>query len=167
MWWGKNVPIIANLRSPDAPLSMGSTIYTIDNLPCGVFMTTDLICLIVLALWSIPLNHLPAIGRASSAGLEWAMGNRETTPEAAPWVGRADRAQRNHHDNLAAIATIILVAYTTGQTDEVTAIASIVVVSGRILHTIAYISGISLLRSLAYFAAIIALLTIVWRIFAG
>ena len=130
-------------------------------------MTTDLICLIVLALWSVPLNHLPAIGRASTAGLEWAMGNRETAPEAALWVGRADRAQRNHHDNLAAIAAVILVAYFTGKTDEITAVASIVVVSARVLHGIAYIVGTTWLRSLSYFTALVALLTIVWRIFAG
>ncbi|MEN8447397.1 MAG: hypothetical protein ABG776_20555, partial [Cyanobacteria bacterium J06555_13] len=27
--------------------------------------------------WSIPLNHMPALGRASEAGLEWAASNRE------------------------------------------------------------------------------------------
>ena len=129
-------------------------------------MTTDLICLIILALWSIPLNHTPAIARTVYSGsLEWAMGNRETLPEAPPWVGRADRAGRNHHDNLAAIAATILVAAVTGQADEVTAIASIVLVSARILHAVFYIAGISLLRSLSYFTSLIAIAVIVWHIF--
>ena len=93
------------------------------------------------------------------------MGNRETLPESPPWVGRADRAQRNHHDNLAAIAATILIAAVTGQADEVTAIASIVLVSARILHALFYIAGISLLRSLSYATSLVAIVVIVWRIF--
>ena len=95
-------------------------------------MTTDLICLLLLALWSIPLNHAPAIGRIVTAGAEWGMGNRDTQPEGLPvWVGRADRAQRNHHDNLAMIAVVILIAQATGQADAATATSSIVI-QGRL-----------------------------------
>lgn len=130
-------------------------------------MTVDLICLIVLALWSIPLNHIPAIARLSAAdSVKWGMGNRDTMPETPPWVGRADRAQRNHHDNLAMIAVVILAAQFTGQTDGVTAIASIAMVSLRILHGIMYMLGIGPLRSLSYVGALTAMLVIVWRIFS-
>lgn len=128
-------------------------------------MSVDLICLIVLALWSLPLNHIPAVARVSANGVKWGMGNRETVPETPPWVGRADRAQRNHHDNLAMIAIVVLVAQITRQTDGVTAVASIAIVSLRILHGIAYILGIGPLRSLAYAGSITAMLVIVWRIF--
>jgi uncharacterized MAPEG superfamily protein len=128
-------------------------------------MTVDLICLIVLALWSIPLNHIPAIARVSAGSIKWGMGNRDTMPETLPWVGRADRAQRNHHDNLAMIAAVVLTAQVTGQTDSVTAIASIAMVSFRILHGIVYMLGIGALRSLAYVGALTAMLVIVWRIF--
>jgi uncharacterized MAPEG superfamily protein len=128
-------------------------------------MTVDLICLVVLALWSLPLNHIPAIARVSSSGVKWGMGNRETVPETPPWVGRADRAQRNHHDNLAMIAAVILTAQIAGQTDSVTAIASIAIVSLRILHGIAYMLGIGPLRSLAYVGSVTAILIVVWRIF--
>jgi uncharacterized MAPEG superfamily protein len=130
-------------------------------------MTVDLICLIVLALWSIPLNHIPAIARLSAAGsVKWGMGNRDTMPETPPWVGRADRAQRNHHDNLAMIAVVVLVAQVTGQTDGITAIASIAMVSLRILHGIVYMLGIGGLRTLAYAGALAAMLVIVWRMFS-
>lgn len=127
-------------------------------------MTVDLACLLILALWSIPLNHIPAIARVVKTDIAWGMGNRETSPAVAPWVGRADRAQRNHHDNLAMIATVILIAQVTGQTDGVTAIASIVVLGMRLLHSLTYIWGIVGLRSVAYFGALIALLVIVGRI---
>ncbi|MDB9311673.1 MAPEG family protein [Spirulina sp. CS-785/01] len=129
-------------------------------------MTPDLISLLILALWSIPLNHIPAVGRTLSGGVEWAMTNRDKLPETDPWVGRGDRAQRNHHDNLAMIAIVILTAQITGRTDKITAIASIVVVSFRILHGIAYLIGIPILRSLSYFISLLALFVIVWRIIA-
>lgn len=130
-------------------------------------MTTDLICLIVLALWSIPLNHIPAIARISAAGsVKWGLGNRDTTPEMPPWVGRADRAQRNHHDNLAMIAAVILVAHIAGKADETTAIASIVLVSLRILHGIFYVLGIGPVRSLSYAGALTAMIVIVWHTFS-
>lgn len=127
-------------------------------------MNTDLICLLILALWSIPLNHIPALARVAHSDLAWGMGNREKTPDVPSWVERADRAQRNHHDNLAAIATVILIAQVTGQTDRVTAIASIVILCLRLIHSLTYIFGIIFFRSLAYFGALGALLTIVWRI---
>jgi uncharacterized MAPEG superfamily protein len=129
-------------------------------------MTTDLWCLLALALWSLPLNHIPALARLSAAEspMQWGLGNRDTVPLVKPWVERADRAQRNHHDNLAMIAVVILVAYLTGQADKVTAIAAIAVLSFRIAHGVTYIVGLPALRSLCYAASITALGVIVWRI---
>ncbi|MGB3300550.1 MAG: MAPEG family protein [Phormidesmis sp.] len=129
-------------------------------------MTTDLICLLLLALWSIPLNHAPALGRVSEAGLEWAASNREKPVAGPEWVGRADRAQRNHHDNLAMIAAVILIANIAGQADEITAKASIAVLAFRVLHGAFYYAGVPTLRSLSYVGSIIALGVIVWRIVA-
>lgn len=129
-------------------------------------MSTDLYCLLSLALWSFPLNHIPAIARVTAAEspIAWGLGNRDTVPQVKPWVARADRAQRNHHDNLAMIAVVILVAHITGQADGVTAIASIAVLSLRVAHGVLYILGISALRSLAYAGSIAALGVIVWRV---
>lgn len=128
-------------------------------------MTLDLICLLILALWSVPLNHIPAVGRVKAAGVEWGMGNRDTLPDVPAWVGRADRAKQNHHDNLAAIAVIILIAQVTGQNDQITAIASMAIVILRILHSIVYIAGIPVLRTLAYAGALAGMGTIVLRLF--
>ncbi|NJN32636.1 MAG: MAPEG family protein [Synechococcales cyanobacterium RM1_1_8] len=129
-------------------------------------MTTDLTCLLLLALWSIPLNHAPALGRASVAGLGWAMGNRETQPEVPDWVGRADRVQRNHHDNLAMIAVVILVAQVMGVANDTTATASIVILAARIAHGLFYIAGIGPLRSLSYVVALAAMVAIAWQCLA-
>ncbi|MEL6554701.1 MAG: MAPEG family protein [Cyanobacteria bacterium J06621_11] len=129
-------------------------------------MTTDLVCLLILALWSIPLNHIPALARVSEAGLEWAASNRDKKVTGPAWVGRADRAQRNHHDNLAMIAAVILIAQVSGQTDEVTGWAAIAILAFRILHGISYIAGVAVVRSLSYAASILGLGVIVWRILA-
>jgi uncharacterized MAPEG superfamily protein len=127
-------------------------------------MTTDLTCLLILALWSIPLNHIPALGRISEAGVEWGMSNRDQVVKGSGWIGRADRAQRNHHDNLAMIASVILIAHFTQQADSVTANAAIAILICRVLHGVAYIAGIGVVRSLAYVGSITALGVIVWRI---
>ncbi|TYQ27771.1 MAPEG family protein [Pseudanabaena sp. UWO311] len=128
-------------------------------------MNSDLTSLTILALWGIALNHTPAIARVLRSNVAWGMGNRETSPDVPAWVERADRAQRNHHDNLAAIAIVILSAQVMGKTDAITGIAAIVIVTSRILHSLTYIFGIVGLRSLAYFVALGALLVIVWRSF--
>jgi uncharacterized MAPEG superfamily protein len=126
-------------------------------------MTTDLICLLILSLWTVVLNHTPAIARVMRSGLQWGMGNRETSPDVPPWVGRADRAQRNHHDNLTVMAIAILTAQVTGQADDVTAIAAIVITGCRILHSLTYMFGLSAWRSAFYFGGLIATIVIIWR----
>jgi uncharacterized MAPEG superfamily protein len=127
-------------------------------------MTIDLGCLLVLALWSLVLNHTPAIGRMKVLGLAWGAGNREETPMVADWIGRADRAQRNHHDNLPMLAIVILIAHVTGKHDDGTAIASVVMVVARIIHSLVYIAGNTKIRPLFYLVSIVAMLAIVRRI---
>jgi uncharacterized MAPEG superfamily protein len=127
-------------------------------------MTIDLGCLLVLGLWSLVLNHTPAIARMKVLGLAWGAGNREETPMVvAPWIGRADRAQRNHLDNLPMLAIVILIAHVTGKHDGITAAASVVIVVARMLHSLAYIFGIKL-RPFFYLVSIVAMLAIVRRI---
>lgn len=44
-------------------------------------VSIDLLCLLALALWSVPLNHIPAIPRVVLAGVEWGLGNRDKSPD--------------------------------------------------------------------------------------
>jgi uncharacterized MAPEG superfamily protein len=128
-------------------------------------MTIDLTCLLGLALWTLVLNHTPTIGRIRTAGVAWGLSNREETlTTVAPWIGRADRAQRNHHDNLSMLAIVILIAHVTGKHDGVTAIASVVMLVARMAHSLVYIFGITQLRPPFYLLSIIAMLAIVQRI---
>ncbi|MGB0562845.1 MAG: MAPEG family protein [Spirulinaceae cyanobacterium] len=123
-------------------------------------MTLDLIALLVLALWTVPLNHLPALARVRSGGVEWGLSNRDESPSVPDWVGRADRAQRNHLDNLAVIATVIILAHVIGRVDHVTAIAAIVIMTSRLAHSLFYVAGQPLLRSLSYFVSLLGLVAI-------
>ena len=127
-------------------------------------MPTELLCLLILALWSLPLNHLPALARLSSGGVEWGLSNRDKMPDVSDWVGRADRAQRNHHDNLAMIGVILLMAIALQKTDVITQVAAIVIVVSRMAHGVFYVAGIAGLRSLSYAISILALLAVVWRL---
>lgn len=125
-------------------------------------MTVDLGCLLALALWSLVLNHTPAIGKMKAMGGAWGLSNREETPtNIAPWIGRADRAQRNHHDNFPMLAIVILIANITGQDDSITAIASVVILVSRVGHSLSYIAGITQLRPVCYLLSILGMLTIV------
>lgn len=128
-------------------------------------MTVDLGCLLALALWSLVLNHTPAIGKMKAMGGAWGLSNREETPtNIAPWIGRADRAQRNHHDNFPMLAIVILIAHITGRHDSITAIASAVILVSRVGHSLSYIAGITQLRPLCYLVSIFGMFAIVKQI---
>lgn len=126
-------------------------------------LNLDLLCLLALALWGIVLNHAPAIARTTRADIKWSLGNRDTQPEVPAWVGRADRAQRNHHDNLAMIAVVIVVAQLAGQANDITALCSEVILGARVAHGVFYIAGIGILRSISYATALAALVAIAWQ----
>jgi uncharacterized MAPEG superfamily protein len=128
-------------------------------------MTIDLACLLFLGLWTIPLSHIPAIARAKYASVEWVMGNRDTLPKVPAWVDRADRAQRNHLENLPMFAIVILIASLLGKTNAITAVASIVIVVFRVSHSVIYMLGIPKIRSMLYFGALFGLLAIVFQMF--
>lgn len=125
-------------------------------------MTVDLGCLLALGLWSLVLNHTPAIGKMKAMGGAWGLSNRDETPtDMAPWIGRADRAQRNHLDNLPMLAIVILIAHITSKHDATTAIASSVILAARVGHSLSYIAGITQLRPLCYLVSIVGMIAIV------
>ncbi|MGD1904708.1 MAG: MAPEG family protein [Leptolyngbyaceae cyanobacterium] len=127
-------------------------------------MTIELFCLLALALWSIPLNYFPTLGRFLVGGIEWGLSNRDTLPDTAPWVARADRAQRNHWENFPMIAVVILLLFITDQSNGLTEKLAIALLAFRVLHAAFYIIGIPLLRSFAFVGALLALFGLVWQL---
>ena len=127
-------------------------------------LSTDLRCLLLLALWSLVLNYLVALGRIPQGGTKWAAGNRETTPKGPPWIGRADRAKSNHQENLPMIAIVILIAHVTGRADAVTARCCVVLLLARVAHAVVYCLGFCAARTAAFMTSLAALLIIAARI---
>ncbi|WP_299489050.1 MAPEG family protein [Acaryochloris sp. IP29b_bin.137] len=127
-------------------------------------MTTVLVCALALAMWSLPLNYIPTLARFAAGGMDWAMSNRDTLPDIPPWAQRAERAQRNHFENLPMLVVALLVVQLSGQTNPIINLAAVSMVGFRIFHAFAYIIGIPLLRSLGFFGALLSLLTILWQL---
>lgn len=105
-------------------------------------MTTVLFCALALAMWSLPLNYIPTLARFAEGGMEWATSNRDTMPEIPPWAQRAERAQRNHYENLPMLVVTLLVVQLSGAANPLINLAAMIMVACRIFHGFAYIIGI-------------------------
>jgi uncharacterized MAPEG superfamily protein len=127
-------------------------------------MTTELWCLLAATFWGLPVVYAPAAGKARGAGVAWAVGNRDVEPTTPPWVGRAERAARNHFENLPLFVVVVLVAHAAGVHDDVTRTAAVVFVVARVAHTLVYWLGITVVRTLSYYAALGAVVAIASRL---
>ena len=118
-------------------------------------MTTDLWCVVAIALWGLLFTYVPVLGRVRKAGAAWGFGNRDgPLPEVAAWVLRGERAFANHMANLTPFVVFVLVAHVIGKNDEITAIASVVFVVARVLHSLLYVVGVAYVRTLAFWASL-------------
>jgi uncharacterized MAPEG superfamily protein len=117
-------------------------------------------------LWSIVLSYVPLLGRLRVAGASWGFSNRETTPDAPPWVGRAERAYRNHLDNLPLFAIAVLVAHATSRHGGLAASGGILFGASRIVHSIVYVAGVTVVRTLAFWASLVGVGLIVSQLMA-
>jgi len=98
-------------------------------------------------------------------GLKWAAGPRD---EARPLTGvaaRLDRALRNFLETFPLFAAAVIVAYLGGKLGDLTLWGSVLYVAGRALYVPLYAAGVPLVRSLAWFAAMIGLILVVAAIF--
>jgi uncharacterized MAPEG superfamily protein len=128
-------------------------------------MTRDLVCLVVLALWTLPLNYMGSIGRMWVAGTLWGWSNRDVVVEPPPWSARGERAQRNHLENLPMFMVLVLVLHLTGKHDDVTALACMAFVVARMAHGVLYVAGVLYARTLAYWASLACLAVLLSRLF--
>lgn len=84
----------------------------------------------------------------------------------AAWAERAYRAHRNAVENLAVLAILVLTAHLAniGPNLDVVAQAAKVYFFARLAHYVVYTAGIPMLRTVTYFVAIGALLTIAYTL---
>lgn len=127
-------------------------------------MTIDLWCLVVNALWGLGLVFLEVGGKTRAGGSAWNAGNRETEPDAPPWVGRAGRALSNHKENFPLFLTAVLVVHLVGKSDRVSAVGALVYVAARALHAVLYVKGVEKVRSFAFLLGLIGVFVILSRL---
>lgn len=122
-------------------------------------MTTEYYCLAIMGVITL-LAYVPAsVGKVRNLGLRWAAGNRskplnyDQLPE---WVGRAERAHINLKDNFPSFLCAIILLGLTNQFNELTAPLAVVYVIARLGHFISYCAGVSLPRTITYFAGLLS-----------
>jgi uncharacterized MAPEG superfamily protein len=128
-------------------------------------MTTELGALLVLGLWTLALVYLPSTARGRLAGTRWSLGNRDTAPGVPPWIERAERALRNHQENLPLFVITVVVGHLANIHDDVTRGTAVVFVSARVLHAVCYWLGLTPWRSVVFGVALLAQLVFVTRLF--
>jgi uncharacterized MAPEG superfamily protein len=128
-------------------------------------MTVELSCLLALGLWTLVLVYVPSTMRGRLAGMGWSLGNRDAPPAVPAWVERADRALRNHQENLPLFVITVVVAHLAGVHDDVTRGAAVVFVVARALHGVCYTLGLTPWRSVVFAVALLAQLAFVTRLF--
>ena len=114
-------------------------------------MTTDLWMLAYMVLFSMGLQVPIAAGRYRvEGGLRWSLGNRETDLEVPAWVQRASRAERNHLEALVLFAILVLTAHVSETANEMTALVATLFFGLRVLYSVVYMAGITILRTVVW-----------------
>ncbi|MEH6676940.1 MAPEG family protein [Phenylobacterium sp.] len=98
-------------------------------------------------------------------GLKWAAGPRDEARPIDGVAARLDRALRNFLETFPFFAAAVIVAYLGGKLGDLTLWGSVLYVAGRALYVPLYAAGVPLVRSLAWFAAMIGLILVVAAIF--
>jgi len=129
-------------------------------------MTTDLWMLVYSALLCVSLPVVYLVGRSGApGGLAWGFGNRDTTLDTPPWVGRAVRAHLNLVENLAPFAILVLVASLAGKANGWTALGAQLFFWARVAHVAVYTAGIVGVRTAVFFVGVIGELLILLQLF--
>jgi len=131
-------------------------------------MTTELV---VLA-WGciLGLVHIFAAVRVKTRqyGTAWNMGARdEALPPPKPLVGRLARAQANYFETFPIVAAAILIVYTAGVHDRLTALGAIIWLIARIVYLPIYALGIPIVRTALFIASVIGILMVLWPALAA
>ena len=126
-------------------------------------MTTELMILAwgcVLALVHI---FATAQARTRQYGTKWNIGARdEALPPALPLVGRLERAQANFFETFPLMIAAVLIVSAAGLTNHFTALGAWLWLGARILYLPLYALGVPVVRSLAWAAALVGLIMVLW-----
>lgn len=113
-------------------------------------MTTPFWCLLVVMLIPYLLSTATGYVKVKQLGR---LDNKQPRIQAAQLEGMGARmvaAQQNAWEALAIFAAAVLVAHVGGGDPEKSATAAIVFVVARIVHAIAYVTNVDVVRSIAF-----------------
>jgi uncharacterized MAPEG superfamily protein len=112
-------------------------------------LTTELYWLVV-TITMTALFWLPYIlNRILELGVWATLSVPQLQPE-APWAQRLIKAHVNAIENLVIFAPLLFIIQITGMNSSITATASMVYFFARLIHIIAYLMAIPVLRTLAF-----------------
>jgi uncharacterized MAPEG superfamily protein len=127
-------------------------------------MTPEIRSLVLLAVLALVLPLFYSFLYGKQVGPAGLLGSRESVPEPVGLAGRGLRAHRNLLENLAPYTIAILVAHVLGVSNGTTVTAAYVFLGARLVHALAYLANIPVVRTLAYNAGVVATLVIAVQI---
>jgi uncharacterized MAPEG superfamily protein len=121
----------------------------------------ELMVLAAASVWGFIQLVAAAQAANTQYGLRWAASPRDVEmPPLEPIPGRINRNFRNYMETFPFFASAVLVAEAAGVHNALTHWGSIAYIGGRIAYTTLYVSGIPLIRSLAWNVAAFGMLAI-------
>ncbi len=127
----------------------------------GDVMDTELTYLAWSALLCIVLWLPYVLERIMNQGLIKTLGYPTNPATPAPWAQRAHRAHLNMIENLPAFATLVIIAQLTATSVSG---AAALFFWARVVHAVVFILGIPYIRTLAFVASWIAMLSIFFSV---
>lgn len=119
-------------------------------------MSLTSVILLVLALYMVQIF----LQETSRFGFDfWGIvGSRDKPPEMSVIAGRLDRAKNNMLEALPIFIALALLALAKGGDTSKVAHAATIFLIARVVYVPAYLSGVPMLRSLAWLIGVVALL---------
>jgi len=129
-------------------------------------MTTDLWMLVYTTLLCLLMPAVYVIGEFQSpGGMEWGLGNRDKPFALPPWAARAKRAHVNLLENLLPFAALVLIAHVSEKANATTALGATIFFWSRFVYAVVYTAGITVVRTVIFFAGTVGLLLILLQLF--
>jgi uncharacterized MAPEG superfamily protein len=127
-------------------------------------MTTDLKMLAWVAALTALLWLPYILARIMSFGLMATLAYTADNEPLPAWAQRAKKAHYNAVENLAAFASVIIVAHLTQSANATTALWSTVYFWARLAHYVVYVAGIPFARTLCFAIGWLAIMIIFLQI---
>jgi len=118
--------------------------------------STEARILVYGALLALALPALQIALHIRLVGGDLVRGNRDGLPALTGMVGRVRRAHANLVESLVPFAAVVLVARAEGVSNRATVAAAGMYLAARLVHATTYTFGLTVIRSAAFYAGLIA-----------